>query len=77
MSLSAEEIDEIQKDYEAELQSLTFNCKPMITHLTIIAQENLAAAEKIAQSIEKRILKVKHLLPFILSNHLGWLNLLF
>lgn len=52
------EYEDIRQDYEAELESLTFNSKPIISNLTIIAQENLGAAPLLARAIETRILKV-------------------
>jgi len=50
--------DDIRHDFEASLDELTFNSKPLITNLTIIAQENIQDAEIIARVIETRISKV-------------------
>lgn len=56
--ISAAEIEELGADYALELQQLTFNSKPIITNLTILAQENAAAATAISTAIEKHIQKV-------------------
>ncbi|CDK27667.1 unnamed protein product [Kuraishia capsulata CBS 1993] len=48
---------EIGEDYSKSLTSLTFNSRPIIQNLTIIAQENVHAAEYIAKAIERQIAK--------------------
>lgn len=50
--------DEFILEYESELAELTFNSKPIINNLTILAEENKHAARDIVNAIEKRILSV-------------------
>lgn len=53
-----EELEDIRQEYATSLEELTFNSKPIISNLTIIAQENMQAAEVIARAIEDHIGKV-------------------
>jgi pre-mRNA cleavage complex 2 protein Pcf11 len=58
--VSATELEAIRQDYITSLDDLTFNSRPIITNLTIIAQENIQAAEVITRAIEEHISKVSY-----------------
>ncbi|KAJ3175769.1 hypothetical protein HDU87_005762 [Geranomyces variabilis] len=73
---NAADLEAIRLEYRSSLSDLTFNSKPIITNLTIIAQENLPAAPAIVRAIEdqlrnaqpKQKLPVFYLLDSILKN---------
>ncbi|KAL6045567.1 mRNA 3' end processing factor, variant 3 [Balamuthia mandrillaris] len=58
---------EIISEYDSELAELTFNSKPIINNLTIVAGENIHASEQIAKLIEHRLTSahMKRKLPFL------------
>ncbi|KAI8802111.1 hypothetical protein BJ742DRAFT_834613 [Cladochytrium replicatum] len=49
------ELETLRQEYRASVGDLTFNCRSIITNLTIIAQENSHAASVIVQVIEDQI----------------------
>ena len=50
--------EEAVEDYKSSLSDLTFNSKPLINMLTMLAEENTQYAANIAHVIEERLLKV-------------------
>lgn len=48
----------ICEEYASSLEDLTFNSKPLINVLTMLAEENSQYAENITKLIEKRICQV-------------------
>ena len=52
----AEEV--VCKEYASSLEDLSFNSKPLINVLTMLAEENVEQAEGIIKLIEKRIYEV-------------------
>lgn len=51
--------NDFAREYDAALDELTFNSKPIITTLTIVAEENIAHAPDIVSLIEMRIASVR------------------
>lgn len=49
------DIELLRKNYRAALSELTFNSKPIITSLTIMAQENQGSATVIVREIENQL----------------------
>ncbi|KAK9764749.1 mRNA 3' end processing factor [Basidiobolus ranarum] len=81
---SDQTLETVRQQYRASLADLTFNSKPIITNLTILAQENINNAKVIVQTIEEQIrrahprqkLPVFYLLDSICKNVRGaYINL--
>jgi len=51
--------DEAVDDFRSSLADLTFNSKPLINMLTMLAEENVQFAEQIVRVIEEHIRQVK------------------
>ncbi|XP_052616791.1 pre-mRNA cleavage complex 2 protein Pcf11-like [Peromyscus californicus insignis] len=54
---AARSLEDICRDYQSSLEDLTFNSKPHINMLTIVAQENLPFAKEIVSLIEAQTAK--------------------
>lgn len=54
------------REYQSSLEDLTFNSKPHINMLTILAEENLQFTEDIVAIIEAQIAKVFMKIDFFL-----------
>lgn len=50
---------EIKEEYTSSLQDLTFNSKPLISVLTILAEENVSNAKDIVEAIEAHLSRVR------------------
>jgi len=57
--------DEIAAEYKTSLEDLTFNSKPVINMLTMVAEENIDYAEQIVGVIEERLNKVHYIYIFL------------
>lgn len=55
---TTKELENIGEDFALALTDLTNNSRPIISSLTILAHENINAAEYITKAVEKRIEKV-------------------
>lgn len=49
---------EVKAEYTSSLADLTVNSKPLISVLTMLAEENIAHASDIVASIEEHLAKV-------------------
>ncbi len=57
--MSQDTFQELQQDYYESLGDLTFNSRPLIATLTMVAQETeVKYAEAIVRAVEMRITKV-------------------
>lgn len=54
---------EVLKDYETSLEDLSFNSKPIINMLTMLADKHKEYAAQIVEMIEARFFKVAPPLP--------------
>lgn len=51
-------MEEFSAEYKASLKDLTFNSKPVINNLTILADENKKYATEVVAAVEQRIKEV-------------------
>ncbi len=56
--LMENDLQEVATEYDEHCDELTFNSKPIINTLTIVAQENVNAAHVLVPVVEKRIAQV-------------------
>ena len=54
-------MDSVLSEYQASLAELTFNSKPHINMLTVLAEENVHYASDIVKIIEKQLSQVRFL----------------
>lgn len=57
-SVLSTELETVKLDYESSLDDLTSNNKPIISSLTMIAEENIHASGVIVEAIENRLRRV-------------------
>ena len=60
--------DEVVEEYSSSLADLTFNSKPLINMLTMLADDHVQYAAEIVQVIEAHIQKVLSFTFFILQS---------
>ena len=60
--------EEIVEEYRSSLSDLTFNSKPLISMLTMLAEDNAQYATEIVQVIEAHIQKVYLFTIHLLGN---------
>lgn len=69
--MSADAARDACREYQSSLEDLTFNSKPHINMLTILAEENLQFSEDIVAIIEAQIAKVFMKIAFFLFCHVA------
>ena len=67
--------EDVCKEYASSLEDLTFNSKPLINMLTMLAEENRQLAAQIVKLIEKRIYEVNSFASCRYSIKINKLNL--
>lgn len=60
--------EEIKAEYTSSLADLTFNSKPLINVLTMLAEENIPNAKVIVEAIETHLSKVRDSITLIEPN---------
>ena len=60
LTMATNDAESVLKDYKSSLSDLTFNSKPMINVLTMLAEENEVHADGIVRVIRNRIKKVSN-----------------
>jgi pre-mRNA cleavage complex 2 protein Pcf11 len=50
--------NEVAQEYSSSLADLTVNSKPLISMLTMLAEDNIQHAAAIVQAVEKHLVKV-------------------
>lgn len=60
-AIDQQSLREFVASYASELADLTFNSKPIINTLTMLASENVTAAPSVAAAIERHLLTVRFL----------------
>ncbi len=58
--MDTNQLREFTREYRSMLADLTFNHKPIITSLSMLAGEHKGAASSIVAEIRQRILEVRH-----------------
>ena len=63
--------EDICEEYESSLEDLTFNSKPLINVLTMLAEENSQHASSITKLIASRIHQVCVKVKFVSKNYIN------
>uniref|UniRef100_A0A3B5MLH5 CID domain-containing protein n=1 Tax=Xiphophorus couchianus TaxID=32473 RepID=A0A3B5MLH5_9TELE len=62
------------REYQSSLEDLTFNSKPHINMLTILAEENIQFAKDIVAIIEAQISKVFMIIAYFIISLCMWVK---